>query len=69
MFTGYVAMAMAEVLPEDGSVVTCEYDPYLVEIGRKAFDATPFGKKIDIRKGDVVCIESKLIYKYILKLS
>ncbi|XP_071096377.1 uncharacterized protein [Haliotis cracherodii] len=51
MFTGYVAMAMAEALPEDGSVVTCEFEPYLVEIARKWFDETPPGKRIDIRQG------------------
>ncbi|XP_067660227.1 uncharacterized protein [Haliotis asinina] len=51
MFTGYVAMSMAEALPEDGAVVTCEYEPYLVETARKWFDETPVGKKIDIRQG------------------
>ncbi|XP_071096350.1 O-methyltransferase MdmC-like [Haliotis cracherodii] len=51
MFTGYVAMAMAEALPEDGAVVTCEFEPYLVEMARETFDGTPHGKQIDIRQG------------------
>ncbi|XP_046567486.1 caffeoyl-CoA O-methyltransferase-like [Haliotis rubra] len=42
---------MAEALPEDGAVVTCECEPYLVETARKWFDETPFGKRIDIRQG------------------
>ncbi|XP_046341636.2 caffeoyl-CoA O-methyltransferase 1-like isoform X2 [Haliotis rufescens] len=51
MFTGYVAMAMAETLPEDGVVVTCEIEPYLVEMARETFDGSPYGKKIEIRQG------------------
>lgn len=61
MFTGYVTLAMAEALPEDGAVVTCEYEPYLVETVRKWFDETPFGKRIDIRQGqleDMVVLSS-----------
>ncbi|XP_067662331.1 uncharacterized protein [Haliotis asinina] len=60
MFTGYVAMSMAEALPEDGAVVTCEYEPYLVETVRKWFDETPVGKKIDIRQGPALDTLDKL---------
>jgi caffeoyl-CoA O-methyltransferase len=36
-FTGYSALAMAEALPADGRVVTCEADPRAAEIARDAF--------------------------------
>ncbi|XP_067660899.1 O-methyltransferase MdmC-like [Haliotis asinina] len=51
MFTGYVAMAMAEALPEDGVVVTCELEPYLVATAKETFRGLPCGEKIDIRQG------------------
>ncbi|XP_046567485.1 O-methyltransferase MdmC-like [Haliotis rubra] len=51
MFTGYVTMAMAEALPEDGVVVTCEFEPYLVAMAKETFRTLPSGEKIDIRQG------------------
>lgn len=51
MFTGYAALACAEALPEDGAVVTCEFDPYLEGVAREFFSRSPHGKKIDIRIG------------------
>ena len=51
MFTGYAALACAEILPEDGEVVTCEIDPYLEEMSRKFFSRSPHGKKITVRIG------------------
>ncbi len=51
MFTGYSALAMAEVLPEDGTVLTCEIDPDSAAIARKHFAQSPHGKKIEIRLG------------------
>ena len=54
MFTGYSALACAEVLPEDGEVVTCEFDPYLENVARNFFNRSPHGKKIDIRLGKII---------------
>lgn len=51
MFTGYAALACAEVLPEDGEVVTCEFDPYLEGVARGFFSRSPHGKKIEIKIG------------------
>jgi caffeoyl-CoA O-methyltransferase len=51
MFTGYSALAMAEALPEDGSVVACELDEYVAEFAQRCFDKTPDGSKIDVRTG------------------
>ena len=57
MFTGYAALAGAEVLPEDGEVVTCEFDPYLEGVARGFFSRSPHGKKIQIRIGDIFCLK------------
>ena len=51
MFLGYSALACAEVLPPDGKVVTCEYDPYLETVARGMFNNSSHGNKIDIRIG------------------
>lgn len=49
MFTGYSALAMAEALPEDGIVITCEIDPFAAQFAQVAFDLSSHGKKIDVR--------------------
>ncbi|XP_067662101.1 O-methyltransferase MdmC-like isoform X1 [Haliotis asinina] len=51
MFTGYSALAMAEAIPPEGVVITCDTEQYLEQINRKKFDETPHGQKIDIRIG------------------
>ncbi|KAL4219530.1 hypothetical protein ACF0H5_022106 [Mactra antiquata] len=51
MFTGYAAMACAEAIPEDGTVVTCEFDPFLEGIAKDFFAKSPHGKKITIKIG------------------
>ncbi|XP_041370340.1 atrial natriuretic peptide-converting enzyme-like [Gigantopelta aegis] len=53
MFTGYSALSMAEALPADGKVFTCDRELYLADLNRKVFDSSPHGKKIEIRLGDV----------------
>jgi caffeoyl-CoA O-methyltransferase len=50
-FTGYSALAMAEGLPEDGKVITCEIDPDAASIAHTFWDRTPHGKKIEVRLG------------------
>jgi caffeoyl-CoA O-methyltransferase len=51
LFTGCSALAVAEALPEDGRVVTCEIDPYIAELARTFVDKSSVGKKIDIMLG------------------
>ncbi len=51
MFTGYSALSMAEVLPDDGELITCEVDPEPVAIARRYFARSPHGRKIQIRPG------------------
>lgn len=50
-FTGYSALAMAEALPEDGKLITCDIDPHATAIAREFWDRSPHGKKIELRLG------------------
>jgi caffeoyl-CoA O-methyltransferase len=50
-FTGYSALAMAEGLPDDGEVITCDVDPDATGIARSFWDRSPHGKKITLRLG------------------
>jgi len=54
MFTGYGALSIAEVLPADGKMVTCEIDPFLAEFSRPFFDRSPHGSKIEVRVGSAI---------------
>jgi caffeoyl-CoA O-methyltransferase len=51
MFTGYSALMMAEGLPDDGRLITCEVDPKAEAIARRYFSESPHGSKITIRMG------------------
>ena len=51
MFTGYSALMMAEALPDDGCLITCEIDPKAEAIARRYFAESPHGHKITIRMG------------------
>lgn len=51
MFTGYSGLMMAEGLPDDGELITCDVDPKAEEMARRYFARSPHGKKITIRMG------------------
>lgn len=51
MFTGYSALSMAEALPADGELITCDIDPKAEAVARKYFAQSPHGKRITIRMG------------------
>ncbi|APR82200.1 O-methyltransferase [Minicystis rosea] len=53
-FTGYSALCMAEALPDDGELITCDIDPEAVAIARSFFARSPHGSKIHVRLGDAV---------------
>jgi len=51
MFTGYSALMMAEGLPDDGHLITCDVDPNAEAIARRYFNESPHCHKIEIRMG------------------
>jgi caffeoyl-CoA O-methyltransferase len=53
-FTGYSALAMAEVLPENGRILTIENNPGHAKIAQGFFDRSPVGFKITLRLGDAL---------------
>ena len=50
-FDGTSAIAMAETLPDDGTLITCEINPGFVALARKRLSRSPHGHKIDVRVG------------------
>lgn len=50
-FTGYSALVMAEGLPEDGKLITCDIDPDSTAIAKKFWARSPHGKKIELKLG------------------
>jgi len=53
-FTGYSALAMAEGLPDDGEIITCDVDPKTTAIARQYWDRSPHGRKITLRLGPAI---------------
>lgn len=53
-FTGYSSLAMAEALPDDGKIITCDRDPVATAIAQRFFAKSPHGKKIELRLGDAL---------------
>ncbi|MCI0661477.1 MAG: class I SAM-dependent methyltransferase [Acidobacteria bacterium] len=50
-FTGYSTLMMAEGLPPDGRLVTCEVNSKAEEIARRYFAESSHGHKIELRMG------------------
>ncbi|MDH3673645.1 MAG: class I SAM-dependent methyltransferase [Gammaproteobacteria bacterium] len=51
LYTGYSTLTMAEALPQDGELITCDRDPETSRIAQAFFDRSPHGRKITIRLG------------------
>ena len=50
-FTGYSALVMAEALPEDGVLTTCENSREYADIAMRYFARSPNGRKIQLKFG------------------
>jgi caffeoyl-CoA O-methyltransferase len=50
-FTGYSALVIAEALPEDGILTTCEFSREYADIAQRYFKQSPCGRKIDLKLG------------------
>src|SRR5208337_4823708 len=53
-FTGYSALAMAEVLPDDGEILTIEQNPDHAKIAQNFFNRSPSLSKINLRVGEAL---------------
>ncbi|MBA3710350.1 MAG: class I SAM-dependent methyltransferase [Planctomycetes bacterium] len=51
MFTGYSALSMAEGLPDDGRLITCDIDPVAKAFAERYVAESEHGRKIEIRLG------------------
>jgi caffeoyl-CoA O-methyltransferase len=51
MFTGYSGLCMAEGLPDDGELITCDINSKAEQMARRYFAQSPHGRKIQIRMG------------------
>lgn len=50
-FSGYSALSMAEALPIDGKLITCEYNERYEGLARTFFAKSDHGKKITLKMG------------------
>ena len=50
-FTGYSSLIMAEGLPDNGELITCDIDPETTEIAKRYWNRSPHGKKIELKLG------------------
>ena len=50
-FTGYSALCMAQTMPDDAKLVTCELAPLHAAIARKHFEASPWAERIMLIEG------------------
>ncbi|MCZ6512778.1 MAG: class I SAM-dependent methyltransferase [Nitrospinae bacterium] len=50
-FSGYSALSMAEGLPEDGRLFTCDEDPPAIAVAKRYFAESPHGHKITLLEG------------------
>lgn len=51
MFTGYSALAMAEALPDGGTVLACEVDADVAEFAQQCFAESTVGERITVAVG------------------
>ena len=54
MFTGYSTLKIAEVLPDDGEIHSCELYDNHIKTANKWFEKSIHGKKITIHAGNAV---------------
>lgn len=59
-FTGYSALAMAESVPPDGTVLTIEHNSANADIAQGFFDRSPQGRKIVLQRGEAIDILKSL---------
>lgn len=53
-FTGYSALSMAEALPADGRLVTCELDERHAALARQFIERSAYADRIEVRVGPAI---------------
>ena len=53
-FAGYSALKIAEALPDDGEIITCEYNERYEKLARSFFDRSEHGHKISLVMGNAL---------------
>jgi caffeoyl-CoA O-methyltransferase len=53
-FSGYSGLCLAEHLPSDGQLITCDVDPKATNVARRYFDESGYGDRIEIRMGPAI---------------
>ncbi len=53
-YTGYSAMCMAEALPEDGEIITCDVNVEWTDVARRHWKAAGLAEKIELRIGPAI---------------
>ena len=53
-FTGFSALMIAEALPADGRLITCEIDLRVADVARRYFKKSPYGDRIQLELGDAL---------------
>jgi caffeoyl-CoA O-methyltransferase len=48
-FTGYSALCFAEILPDEGEVITCDIDPESTALAKRYWAESPHGSNIQLR--------------------
>lgn len=59
-FTGSSALSMAEALPENGHLITCDKDERVVAVAKSFAKRVPYGDKIEFRIGHCLDILATL---------
>jgi caffeoyl-CoA O-methyltransferase len=50
-FSGFSSLAMAEALPDDGELITCDLDPKATTLAQEFWSQSPHGRKIQLKLG------------------
>jgi len=53
-YVGYSALCLAETLPDNGKLITCDINETYANLAKKYFAKSPHGKKIELRLGPAV---------------
>jgi len=60
-YTGYATLAMAQALPEDGQVITCDINDEWTSIGKPYWEASGEAHKISLKLGKALDTIDKLL--------